>query len=135
MPELTETPHDLLIEANPELAAKYSSALAWLRHLETRRHRQAGGLVMQEVNAHVRLAMPWVCLVVAMISVPAGVRSGRRGAMAAVGVAFLLVLVFYIVMQMSMILGKKTLLMPWVSAWLPNALFFIVGAIGISRME
>ena len=135
MPELTETPHDLLIEANPELAAKYSSALAWLRHLEMRRQRQAGGLVMQEVNAHVRLAMPWVCLVVAMISVPAGVRSGRRGAVASIAVAFLLVLCFYFAMQLSMVLGKKTLLLPWVSAWLPNASFFIVGAIGISRME
>ncbi len=135
MTEFTETPQDLLIEANPEEAAKYMSALAWLRYLKQRGLRQADSQAEQRVNTHVRLAMPWVCLVVALISVPAGVKTGGRSAAGSVAAAFLLVLGFYVVLQVSLVLGKKMLVAPVVSAWLPNALFFVVGVIWVSRME
>jgi lipopolysaccharide export LptBFGC system permease protein LptF len=49
--------------------------------------------------------------------------------------AVVLFLSFYIIMQVGLVMGKKGILFPWLGAWLPNIVFFVVGWVMISRMR
>ena len=82
-----------------------------------------------------RLAEPWKCVVVVLIAIPFGARSGRRNVF--VGVASSIFICFgYLVLQwLSVSLGMGNYLPPVVAAWLPAALFSAAGIVMTTRMK
>lgn len=134
---LVETSQDFVrkIETDSDTLERYSTSVGILRSLRGRRDVHAGPVVSKRVDAHRRLAMPWACLVAALVSIPAGIRGGRRGALAGVLLGVLLFFAYYWSIYFAAFLGKRQIIAPWLSAWLPNMVFFVVGAVMISRMK
>jgi lipopolysaccharide export LptBFGC system permease protein LptF len=71
-----------------------------------------------------RAAVP---LVMVLIGLPFAFRVGRRGSLYGIGVALLLVLVYWAAFAVFGALGQQALLPPQVAAWAPNVLFSLVG--------
>ena len=67
-----------------------------------------------------KLAFPFVTLVMTLLAIPFGVRTGRRGALYAVGLGIILALSYWIVTSLFVALGKSGLLAPVLAAWSPN---------------
>ncbi len=87
------------------------------------------------IELHQRLALPWGCLLLAMVGVPVGVSSRKGGRSAAF--VFTVALAFLYYMGLIAVIGlarQGTLSVP-VAVWTPNALFAIAGLILLSRME
>lgn len=76
-----------------------------------------------------RLALPWTCLVVAFIATPLGIGYSRRGILASVATAILLVFSMNFVMHLFLALGEGARIPTWVAAWLPNILFGTLGLV------
>jgi LPS export ABC transporter permease LptG len=66
-------------------------------------------------------------LVMVLLGLPFAFKVGRRGSLYAVGVALLLVLVYWATFAVFNALGLETLLRPAVAAWAPNVIFTLVG--------
>jgi lipopolysaccharide export LptBFGC system permease protein LptF len=66
-------------------------------------------------------------LVMVLLGLPFAFRVGRRGSLYGIGVALLLVLVYWATFAVSNALGLETLLPPAVAAWAPNALYGLLG--------
>jgi LPS export ABC transporter permease LptG len=76
---------------------------------------------------HGKLARSAAPLVMVLLGLPFAFRVGRRGSLYGVGVALLLVLVYWAVFAVFNALGLETLLEPWAAAWAPNVLFGLLG--------
>ena len=91
-------------------------------------------MVAYQVELQRRYAFPWMCLIVIWLGFPLGVQTSRRGgALLGVGTALGLVVVFFLVMNIALALGKGERIPPIVAAWLPNALFAGIGAVLLWR--
>lgn len=66
-------------------------------------------------------------LVMVLLGLPFAFRVGRRGSLYGIGVALLLVLVYWATFAVFNALGLETLLPPAVAAWAPNALYGLLG--------
>lgn len=132
MTDFTETPADFMNEIkDPE----YLSALELLKFLKTHKRLSKVSVARVRVDFHHRLAMPWTCLVVTLIGIPFGAKTGRRGALLGTILAIGLFFAFYILINLGLALGKKGTIEPWLAGWLPDLFFLAFGAVMTWRMR
>lgn len=79
------------------------------------------------VAAHNRRARTLAPFVMVLLGLPFAFRIGRRGSLYGIGVALLLVLVYWATFAVFNALGLEGLLPPPVAGWTPNLLFGLLG--------
>ena len=84
---------------------------------------------------HDRLALPWTCLVVILIAIPAGVGTGRRNLFVGVAATVFFAFAFFVVKEFSLALGAGGYVAPWLAAWAPNLLFGGAGFVAMLRVQ
>ncbi len=88
-------------------------------------------VVMTQI--HRRLAFPFASIVLAIVSVPLGIRplrSGRSaGALAAIG----LMGIYWLLFTAGEIAGERAYVPPWLGMWSPNLILFASGALLLRR--
>jgi LPS export ABC transporter permease LptG/LPS export ABC transporter permease LptF len=84
-----------------------------------------------EVARHEKVAMASIPVVLILLGLPFAIRSGGGGALAGIGLAMALVVVYYICLATCRQLGGIGLLPPALAAWSPSTLF---GCFGLYRM-
>ncbi len=133
MRTLTETPDDFLSEMRyPDLL----SSREMFVYLDS--HPAISGRLRAQrmVDIHARVATPWACMALILLSVPAGALSDRRhGALRSVGIGIALLFSFYLVLFLGLFLGKCALMAPWLAGWLPDIVFFGVGGVMTWRLR
>jgi lipopolysaccharide export LptBFGC system permease protein LptF len=127
---ILDPPEELL---NKQLALSRRSGLAEQMSLEDL-HDEIGSLEDRgyetthlQMAFHGKIARTASPLVMVLLGLPFAFRVGRRGSLYGVGVALLLVLVYWAVFAVFNALGLQTLLDPWIAAWAPNVLFGLLG--------
>ena len=76
-----------------------------------------------------RIALPWTCMVVALIAGSLGVGYSRRGILSSVAAAILLVFGMNFVMHLFLALGEGARIPTWAAAWTPNIIFGVIGLV------
>lgn len=132
MLELTEAPSDFASEVQDW---EILSSLEMVKYLRTHPDLSPQTRARKVVDLYNRLAMPWTCIVVVLLGIPAGARTGRQGVLIGVILAITMFFCFYAMMHFSIFLGKRQLIWPWLAAWLPNLLFATVGLVMLRRMR
>ncbi|GHV45123.1 LPS export ABC transporter permease LptG [Synergistales bacterium] len=91
--------------------------------------RVAGSSISQLwVMFHLKLAVPWACVVMAVLGTSFGAwRKGRSGSSVGFGVSVVLVFAYYVVMSLCRALGESGHMVPIIAAWLPNVIFLSLG--------
>jgi len=132
IPELTETPTDLISEVRVWQHMSSSEMLDYLRkHPNISREAVAD----RKTDLHVRLAIPWACLLVTVFGIPVGAISSKQNVMAGIFIAVAFFLGFYLLLQMGIFWGKKQILFPWLGAWFSNIVSLAAGVVMIRRMR
>ena len=135
LPEFAETPEQI----KSELKISSLSSITAARRVELsvaeiwnymRLHPQlpANDAAVLHTQLHARLAMPWTSLVVVLIALPFGAKSGRRNVFAGVASSIFICFAFYVIQRTGLALGTARHMIPWIAAWAPDILF---GAAGI----
>jgi lipopolysaccharide export system permease protein len=88
-----------------------------------------------QVDFHYRLAMPWTCLVVALLGIPFGTETGRKGALMGVTLSISMFFALYVAINFGMALGKNGMIPPWVAGWGPNIMFLTIGCVLVYRLR
>ena len=76
---------------------------------------------------HYRIALPWTCFVVALIAAPLGVGFSRRGVLASVATAILLIFALNFSTHLFLALGEGDRVPPWIAGWAPTIVFGMIG--------
>ena len=74
-----------------------------------------------------RLALPWTCFVVVCIAAPLGIGYSRRGVLASVASAVILVFSMNFLTHLFLALGEGDRISPLTAAWTPNVIFSVIG--------
>lgn len=126
---------------NPEELKIYQRDPEEMSFRELRAHvhdlsRQGYDVTQQKVELHGKLAFPLVPIVMAIIGIPFAVRVGRSGGVAmGVGVAIVIGVTYWIVLGLSLAVGKSGTLPPWVAAWMSHIVFGTGGVIGLLKVR
>lgn len=96
---------------------------------------QGANLLPLKVMYHLRLAIPWATVVLALVGAALGVRPQRTGAGVGFGLSIIIVFAYYVVMSMCRALGQAGNLPPLIAAWLPNIVFLLFGAFLTRRVN
>jgi lipopolysaccharide export system permease protein len=89
--------------------------------------KEGRNLAPLKVMFHLRLALPWASVVLAVLGASLGVRSSRAGPGIGFGLSVLIVFAYYVTMSFSRALGEAGYLFPAIAAWIPNVAFLLVG--------
>lgn len=120
MPNLTETPQDLVLFTRDW--SNYS-----VRDMRRTLYTSGVESATRHFDLRYRFAAPWACLVITLFAVPAGLATVRqsilRGIFTAIGAFF----VFYAITHFCSFLGQRSLMPITLAVWLPNSIFFILG--------
>jgi lipopolysaccharide export system permease protein len=76
-----------------------------------------------------RLALPWTCLVIALIATSLGIGYSRRGILSSVAAAIIIVFALNFVTHLFLALGEGARIPDWAAAWTPNVLFGMLGLV------
>jgi len=79
------------------------------------------------VAYHAKFAQALTPLIMVLLGLPFAFKVGRRGSLYGIGVALLLVLVYWATFAIFNALGLETILPPPVAAWAPNILYGLLG--------
>jgi lipopolysaccharide export system permease protein len=88
-----------------------------------------------ETQRQGRFAEPWKCLMVVLIALPFGARSGRRNVFVGVASSIFICFGYLILQKFSLALGTANYLPSVIAAWLPNAFFGIAGIVLTCRVR
>jgi LPS export ABC transporter permease LptG/LPS export ABC transporter permease LptF len=75
-----------------------------------------------EVELQRKIAFPFVTVVMALLAVPFGVTTGRRGTLYGIGVGIVMALAYWIVISVFIAVGSAGMLPPFLAAWSANIL-------------
>ena len=79
------------------------------------------------IELHKRFALPFACIVFAMIGVPLGIQNQRSGRAGGFSAGIIILMLYYMVMSAGKTIAEKEILPPSLAVWLPNALFIAIG--------
>jgi lipopolysaccharide export LptBFGC system permease protein LptF len=88
-----------------------------------------------QVQFHKKFAVPLFALIMALLSVPFSFSSGKRGAMASIGVSFGIAVAYWSVSKLFEQIGNINQLPAPVAAWSPDAVFSLAGLYFMTRMK
>ncbi len=84
-------------------------------------------LAPYRTQLHYRWALPWVCVLVVFLAAPMGIVYSRRGILGGVAAAIGLFFALVFISSLFIALGKGSRIPPAVAAWLPPAVFLVIG--------
>ena len=126
-PAFSESPNRLALEGREPEQLRTRELRQQITHASFK-------LTAYKVELQRRYAFPWICLIVIWLGFPLGMHVSRRGgALLGVGTALVLVVAFFLLMNIALALGKGERIPPAAAAWLPNAIFAGVGAVLLWR--
>ncbi|MDR1874460.1 MAG: LPS export ABC transporter permease LptG [Synergistaceae bacterium] len=85
---------------------------------------------------HLKLAVPWACIVMAVLGASFGAtRQGRSGSGMGFGISVVFVFAYYVVMSLCRALGETGNMTPLLAAWSPNVVFLALGLFFAGRVD
>ncbi len=92
-------------------------------------NKQGADLAPLRVLFHLKLAIPWACVILAVLGASLGVGPQRSGAGMGLAMSVLIVFAYYVVMSFSRSFGEGGYLPPVVAAWAPNIIFLVIAGL------
>ena len=128
-------------EVKPSDLKEESNGINTLSYRELRRtiERKKGYppqiLRRDMVSLYQKISLPLASLIMGLIGIAFGLKIGRGGVMAGVGVSMVLGFLYYVLYSVSIALGNQGLIPAWLAAWSGNIVFGAGGIYMIKRLN
>lgn len=124
IPPISETPEDLkLLARKPEEFSFFE-----LRRQISDMKGKGIDATAYEVDLQAKLALPFISVLVVLLATPFAIKNQRTGGLAlSFGTATVIGFSYWVLAAFCISLGHSAALPPWAAAWLPNAVFAMVG--------
>ena len=103
------------------------SARELWRYIRASGSMAGGGLPRLWAMFHLKLAVPWACVIMAVLGASLGASGrARGGGGVGFGISVALVFAYYVVMSLCRALGEAGSIPPWLAGWGANIVFLVV---------
>jgi lipopolysaccharide export system permease protein len=110
---------------------RYAELSRFIRALE----RSGGDASVLRVERALKIAIPVTCLVIALFGAPLATSTQRGGTAYGIGLSLAITITFLMLIQLTKAVGGKGIITPEVAAWIPNALFAVMGMVLLTRVR
>jgi lipopolysaccharide export system permease protein len=130
-PRFTEAPVHLM--ANPKAPAEmgYRDLGRFIAAME----RSGTNVNKLRVERMLKLAIPVTCVIIMLIGAPLATSTQRGGTAFGVGISLAITVVFLMLLQLTQAIGAGGLIRPELAAWLPGALFAVIGGVLLLKVR
>ncbi len=126
-----EPPVDLtLVPRSPE-EMRYSELSRFIASLE----RSGGDANELKVERALKIAIPITCLIIAIFGAPLATSTQRGGAAYGIGISLATTVLFLMLIQITKAVGGGGVIPPNIAAWIPNALFGVLGVVLLAKVR
>lgn len=127
----TEAPADLM--ANPKAPAEmgYRDLGRFIAAME----RSGADVRKLRVERMLKIAIPVTCVIIMLIGAPLATSTQRGGTAYGVAISLATTVIFLVLLQLTQAIGAGGLILPELAAWIPGALFTVVGTYLIIRVR
>ncbi|MFC1745586.1 LptF/LptG family permease [Candidatus Riflebacteria bacterium] len=95
----------------------------WINYFE---RNPAINILPLKVEFYAKSSLPISCLIFCLIGASLGVAKIRSGGFVGFGISVVIVFCYYVLLTISLSMGKNGFLPPHIAAWLPNFVFFSI---------
>lgn len=131
LPQLRETPEDLLAEPKDPEEMRYTEMSRFIRAIES-----SGGdarpLIVERAQ---KIALPMAVFVIVLFGAPLSTSSQRGGAAYGIGISLIITLVYLLLFRVMRALGESGAVEPVLAAWVPNLIFLAAGLFLLWRVR
>ncbi len=131
MPEITETPEELL-QAPPEPEEMTYAEIDRLARIIERTGGDAKELLVKREQ---KISIPVATLVIILFGAPLATSSNRGGAAHGIGVSLAIVIAYLMLFKVAGALGGAGALDPLTAAWIPNVIFLGAAVVALVRVR
>ena len=124
-------PVDLMAKPRNPSEMRFQELTRFIAALE----RSGGNSDELRVERMLKIAIPVTCLVIALIGAPLATSTQRGGTAWGIGVSLAITVTFLMLVQLTKAVGKGGFIAPDIAAWMPNALFALIGLVLLYRVR
>ncbi|MGZ8378840.1 MAG: LptF/LptG family permease [Gemmatirosa sp.] len=128
---MQERPRDLLSSAKAPADMDFRELGAFITAME----RSGVDVGKLRVERMLKIAIPVTCVIILLFGAPLATSTQRGGTAYGVGLSLGTTVIFLVLIQLTRAIGGKGLIQPELAAWIPSALFGIVGGILLARVR
>ncbi len=128
---LTERPADMMAKPRSPQEMRYDELTRFIRALE----RSGGDANVLRVERALKLAIPVTCIIIALFGAPLATSTQRGGAAYGIAISLATTVIFLMLIQLTKAIGGSGLMPPDLAAWVPGALFGLVGIVLMARVR
>ncbi len=127
----TEAPQNLM--ANPKAPAEmgYRDLGKFIAAME----RSGADVKKLRVERMLKIAIPVTCVIIMLIGAPLATSTQRGGTAYGVAISLATTVIFLVLLQLTQAIGAGGLVKPELAAWLPGALFSVIGTFLLIRVR
>jgi lipopolysaccharide export system permease protein len=111
------------------------SSAAQIEVMKARVHDAQITMSRYETEIQKKFALAAACIVFVLLGAPIGIRFPRGGVGLVIGVSILVFALYYVGLIVGEDLADKLILDPVIAMWMANALFTVVGVLGLIRVQ
>ena len=111
------------------------SSAAQIEVMKARVHDAEITMSRYETEIQKKFALAAACIVFVLLGAPIGIRFPRGGVGLVIGVSILVFALYYVGLIVGEDLADKLILDPVIAMWMANALFTVVGVLGLFRVQ
>jgi lipopolysaccharide export system permease protein len=126
---LNEEPSELVARSREPDEMRYQELGRYIRAME----RSGADVNELRVEQALKIAVPITCIIIAIFGAPLATSTRRGGAAYGIGISLATTVLFLTLIQITKAIGGGGLMPPAVAAWIPNALFAVLGAAMLAR--
>jgi lipopolysaccharide export system permease protein len=87
------------------------------------------------VERALKIAIPITCFIIAIFGAPLATSTQRGGAAYGIGISLATTVLFLMLIQITKAVGGGGVIPPTIAAWLPNALFGVLGLVLLAKVR
>jgi lipopolysaccharide export system permease protein len=129
--QMAEQPRDMLAKPRSPAEMRFRELTRFIRTLE----RSGGDANTLRVERALKIAIPVTCIIIALFGAPLATTTQRGGAAYGVGISLAITVVFLMMVQLTKAIGGKGLMPPDLAAWVPSAIFGVLGVVLLARVR
>lgn len=127
----TATPAEMMTKPPDPHNMRYREITKFITAIE----RSGGDANISRVERALKIAVPATCFIIALFGAPLATSTQRGGGAYGIAVSLATTMIFLLMIQLTRAIGGKGVIPPDYAAWVPGAIFGLVGLVLLARVR
>jgi lipopolysaccharide export system permease protein len=126
-----ERPTDMMTKSPDPHNMRYKDITRYITATE----RSGGDANLSRVERALKIAVPVTCIIIALFGAPLATSTQRGGGAYGIAVSLATTMIFLLMIQLTRAIGGKGVIPPDLAAWIPGAIFALIGLVLLVRVR